>query len=195
MPRYTNPELTSWRIKGYMDFKKYQQFKIDHSKIMSERDRHLHTFLYFTGSRPGEVLEIKRDDVSVDSSKLVFRIPTLKLSKKKLDPIRKVRFVEWPNFTQFYELKELWSFIQPLPNGFYIFGWLKMYRNPRDYIIHHIGLPAYFYRHNLFSLFSMAGGEDEQLSALKGGGTTEPYKHLSKKKMQERGRILTKAIK
>lgn len=31
--------------------------------------------------------------------------------------------------------------------------------------------------------------------ALKGGGSTESYKHLSKKGMQDRGRILTKAIK
>jgi integrase len=153
------------------------------------------TFAYFTGARPGEILEVKREDCSVDTSRLIFRVPTLKLSKRRPEPIRKVRFVEYPNFEQFPELKSLWSYIQPLPNGFYVFGWLKTFHNPRAYFIRHLGLPAYFFRHNLFSLFMAAGGRDEQLASLKGGGTTEPYKHLSKEKMQERGRVLNKAIK
>lgn len=187
-----------------MDFIRYQKFQEIYNSIKAfdkrgiettARDKMLFAFIFFSGARPGEITEIKREDVQLDSTKLIFRVPTLKLSKNKSEPKRTIRFVEWPNFTQFSELHDLWASIQPLPNGMYIFGWLKMYHNPRDYIKQHLGNAAYVYRHNLFSLFNLAGGSDDQLKALKGGGSTESYKHLSKKGMQDRGRILTKAIK
>jgi len=198
MPKYTNPELTSWKTKGYMNFVHYPQFKETHSKIQDNKDRQLLAFIYFTGARPGEVTEMKREDVTVDGSKLIFRVPTLKLNKKAAEPVRTVRFIEWPNFTQFPELKEFWSAVQPLPNGFYIFGWLKMYHNPRDYIRKHLGIAAYFYRHNLFSLMSLAGGSDLEIKEAKGAKSeisVLPYKHLSKAGMEKRARLMTKAIK
>jgi len=198
MPKYTNPRMTQWGKHKYMDFLHYPQFQEEHNKIIEERDKHLHTFFYFTGCRPAELLEMKREDVEIDGSRLIFRIPTFKRSKKKPIPDRRIRIVEWPNFTQWKELKELWNFIQPLPTGFYIFGWLKIYRNPRDYIIHHIGSPAYFYRHNLYSLFRLAGGSRTALKELKGSKderSISMYDHLSKEEYEKRGRILTKAIK
>ena len=199
MPKYTDPQLTMMYTKGYMDFIKYQRFKEIYNSIQTgvhvQRDKMLFAFIYFTGARPGEILEIKREDVQLDSTKLVFRVPTLKLSKNKPEPRRTIRFVEWPNYSQFSELHDLWAAIQPLPNGMYVFGWLKMYNNPRDYIKHHIGSCAYVFRHNLMSLFLLAGGSQEQAEDLKGGGSIRSYQHLSKEKMQERGRILTKAIK
>jgi integrase len=195
MPRYTNPEFTRFNTEGTMNFKRYQDFKDDHNKIIQDRDKQLHTIIYFTGARPAEILEIKRGDISLDGSKIIFKVQTFKLGKIGDTPKRKVRFIKWANFKQYQELKELWSSIQSLPNEFYIFGWLKMYHNPRDYIIHHIGLPAYFYRHNILSLLSMAGGREDQLFDMKGGGSIESYKHISKNRMDERARLLSKAIK
>lgn len=180
-----------------MNFAKYPQFQEMYSKLTEFKDKYLLTFFFFTGARPGEAMEIRREDVSVEGGKLMFRIPTLKLSKKTNTPIRRVRFVEYPGFAQFPELRELWSYVQPLPNGFYIFGWLKMYHNPRDYIIHHLGMPAYFFRHNLFSLFRIAGGSSTGVRELKGAldeRSGRMYDHLSKEEFEKRGRILKRAI-
>lgn len=178
-----------------MEFMKYERFKEIWKSLDNIMDRHLLTFLYFTGARPAEAMLLKREDIKCENNKLNFRVTTLKRSKKKPIPDTRVRFIEWT--LKYDELIEFWRWVKELPNDFYIFGKIRMLGNPREYIRYHLKRPAYFFRHNLFSMVSMAGASRTQIRDLKGAKderSIEPYLHLSEEAKKKTSRILTKAI-
>jgi hypothetical protein len=217
MPKYVSEKLTSWTSKGYMDFEHIEGFRERYNRIPLEKDKNLATFLFFTGARPGELIALKREDVTFKDHKIIFRLMTLKRKKKsryievgeglfkrevedtgKID--QRVRFIEW-NIKKYPELRAFWEWVKMLPDDFYVFSWLRLPgsggANPRSYIKHHIGDAAYFFRHNLFSLMSMKGASREMIKETKGAksiGSVDPYVHLSKESLESRSRIMSAAI-
>jgi integrase len=190
MPKYTNERLTEFKLKGYMTFMRYEEFKQHHATIAAPKDQALDTFLFFTGSRPGEATLIQRKDVRYENSRIYFSIPTLKRKDKFQRPL------EYAVAT-FPELLSLWDYCKEMPDDFYLFGWLKSYHNPRDYIREHLGLPAYFFRHNLVSLGRKAGLNNDQLMLLKGSKdprSITPYIHLDEEQTKAISRRLSKGI-
>lgn len=192
MPIYRDPSMTSWTEKGYMDFMVYEDFKALYNKQTGSFDKALLTFFYFTGSRPGECLFLKRSDIQLGQGRLFLRILTLKRKDKH------VRILEWP-VKKFIEMQEFWDYVKDLPDEFYVFGLLRPPNktSPRWYIKRKFGKSAYFFRHNFMSLLAQAGATDEQLMAAKGAKTMEsvaPYKHLSEKAMAGISKKIIKAF-
>ena len=191
MPKYKNPRLTEWKTRGTMSFMKYQEFKALWATIKGDKNKHLLTFLYFTGARPGELPLVKRSDIVLEGKKLIVNIPTL---KRKGD--QKVRAIELP--LDIAEVKAWWGYIQTLPDLFYIFGWLAPPVEARHYIKNHLGVPGYFFRHNIFSIMSMAGASRELIKEMKGAqnmASVEPYIHLSAQERAKMSRYIRKGIR
>lgn len=212
MPRYTDNRLKNFKEKGFMEFMKYDEFKDFYSSIDDERDRHLACFLYFNGPRPAEAALLKREDVNYDKGKITFRIITLKRIKKrrfvkvgegiyKREMIsesedRRVRF-HVLSARKYPELAAFWHWISSWPDSFYLFPDMRNANNPRDFIRHHLGYSAMFFRHNNLSLMAMAGATREQLKEWKGGKSltaVEPYLHLSSKEHRKLTRISSRAF-
>lgn len=195
MPKYKNEQMTLWQEKGYMEFMKYPGFQALYDKVAKsqgdERDKYLLAFLYFTGTRPGEAVLLRREDVTREGDNLVFKVSTLKRGGTD----RTVRLVDIPD--SFLEIKELWEWAKPQPDLIYLFNWLTLMKNPRQYIAARFGLPAYYFRHNHFSLLSLNGATKEQIMQRKGAKgelSVLPYLHLSKDAREKTAKIFTQAI-
>lgn len=193
MPKYKDQRMIEWKNKGYMSFMKYAEYKQHRAGLAYEHDRHLLTFLYFTGARPAELIELKREDVFYRNNTLSFNVVTLKRKGDRL--VRRLDFstIDRP------ELIDFWNWIKQMPNSFYVFAWLRPpnYSNPRMYIKHNLGLSAYFFRHNINSLLSEAGATKKQRMLFKGAQDERsiiPYDHLSKDERDKIKNILSGAI-
>jgi len=196
MPKYTNPKMTSFKEKGFMEFEHYPLFHERYENILTERDKHLATFLFFTGVSPRELIELQRRDVSREGDKIKFRITRIGKKTKERQP----RFIEWS--IKYPELISFWEWLKNWPDDFYIFGWLRIQGsgggNPREYIRKHLGDCAYFFRHNINSLLYLSGATDQQVMEFKGAKSmwgVLPYRHLSQESLRKRTKIQSKAIK
>lgn len=183
--------MTSWTEKGYMNFMYYKDFRKKYAEVTT-KEKFLLTFIYFTGSRPAEAVELTRKDVYKKGNKIVFRITTLKRGNRD----RKIRLLDWK--FEYDELKEFWEWIKPMPDDYYIFGWVKMVKNPRAYFRYYLGYPPTFFRHNILSLLSLAGASKEQLKLFKGSKSElsiMPYLHLSKLERDKLSKLQSISIK
>lgn len=191
MPKYTDARLCEWKEKGYMSFMKYSDFKVLYAQIPEYRDKHLLTYFFFTGARPGEMNLTQRRDIWLKDNKLTFRILTLKRQDKH------IRLIDY-TVDAYPELKLLWDWIKDLPHDFYVFSWLRIHTNPRQYIKFKLGISAYFFRHNLFSMLKMAGGTNAEIMLLKGSKderSVMPYTHLGRIEREKLTALLDKALK
>lgn len=192
MPKYSCERLISFDTKGYMDFMKYDEFRKRWKGLRLPKHRHLLTFLYFTGSRPVEVQEIMRGEIKRKPHSLNMKIPTAKRREKGM----KYRIID-VSLKKFPEVRAFWDWIKDLPDDFYLFGWLRLYKNASDYIIYHLDIPAMFFRHNANSLLALAGASEAQIMAFKGAKSkmgVYPYLHLNLEQRKKLTRIHSKAF-
>lgn len=190
MPKYTNPDLTSWKDKGYFEFMDYEQFKNEWNNLTSEIDKVLLTLFFFTGARPSELIEIERKNTRKDKRKIIIGIPT-----KKRREDEKIRFIKLN--LKYEEIKHLWEYIKDMPDSFFILGELRNYKRFADYCYYHLKKRPYFFRHNIMSLLSIKGATLRQIQRFKGSAresSVYPYLHLSKIDINKISSILDKAI-
>jgi len=188
MPKYADPRMTSWTKKGYMDFMDYKEFQILYHNMKNDLDRDLLVILFFTGARPAEAIDITRADLVYQGKKLKVWIKTLKRGDDKLRPV---------DIPVLPEVKEFWERNKSLPDSFYIFGQIRTYSNVRMYIKHNLGLPAYFFRHNLFAQMVINGATWQMVMETKGGKdlySVFPYMHLNETERNKVVKISAKAL-
>lgn len=155
------------------------------------------TLLYYTGARPGEILELKGQDVLREKNYMYLHLSTLKGGIP-----RKITL----SFRKPY-IKEAWAYIKQVFPTWYIFhkyrgsysrlkttkkGDMKEYKEVSYKLRYYfkkwfkdIPVPPYFLRHNCFSIMAEKGASDQEIRMAKGARTVKsvaPYIHLSKKR-------------
>lgn len=194
MPVYQDERLKQFRETGLMTFLRYPAFKDVFASLEKPQDKCLAVFIYFSGSRPGELLDITRGDFVVEGPYIRVTIPVLKRSRHGAIDKRR-RMVDFP--MKFDEVKYFWDQIKSYPNEFYTFGWLRNYANPRAYILNHLKMPAYYLRHNYFSLMGLGGASREDLKVAKGAKdvrSVDCYIHLSEEQRAKHVKYFSKEI-
>ncbi|MEM5810108.1 MAG: hypothetical protein QW156_04450 [Candidatus Aenigmatarchaeota archaeon] len=191
MPKYEDENLNKFRKQGYMDFWNYDKFSKYFCGLKSEEAKLLAIFLFFTGSRPSEVVLMLREYFSVDGKDLIVKIPTT----KRREDVR-FRFIRLG--LDIKEVNWFWERIKDLPNGFYIFPKLRKVKNPRQVIKKLLGISAMFFRHNLFSRIAQVSSNPlldiKELKGAKSELSVLPYLHLSFKQQKKLGGLIKKAI-
>lgn len=179
---------------------------IDNSRFKyKDQAKTLLTFLYYTGARPAEILELLGKDVTKEKNYIFLSLKTLKYGRP--------RKLALPIYKPF--IKEAWNYSKQVFPTWFIFnnfrskyirrttskkGEPKTYHEVSAKLRYYfklwfkdIEICPYLLRHNRFSIMSERGASDEDIKRAKGARTlasVEPYIHLSKKKAKSFTRFL-----
>lgn len=200
MPIYKDYRLKSFRETGLMEFLKYPDFHARYKEVGDAYWRNVFSFIYFTGARMSEVIRVQRKHFLYQGAKVTVQIETCKHTRvnKKTGEVttdHRVRPVDIP--LKYPETKKLWEFVKDMPDDFYIFGSLRLLKNPRVSFIRKIGLPAYYLRHNTYSLAASGGATKLQIKQMKGAmrdSSVECYLHLSEEERKDTVKKFIKGI-
>lgn len=164
--------------------------------------------LYYTGARPGEVLQIRAKDITKIPRYLLIKVVGIKrgLPRTLYFPINRPM------------IKELWKYAQGMPFEMYLFFAYRS-RSKREYIkkngeistIYELShklryhfnnwfkgvmeqpIPPYFLRHNRFSTFAEKGASIQDIQMFKGSkrpASVMPYLHLTSKTSKKLSRMV-----
>jgi len=153
--------------------------------LTSIRDRALISFLWLTGARPSEVIEVKKEDIIVEPFKVQFKIPTKKLDKSKGFKI-KHRILEYnrPRMPPNPFIEAIVIHHRTINDGAIVFN---MTTRNIEYIVNKASTKAlgyalapYNFRHSRMTKLARLGYDAIDLKYFKGSKSiksVEPYLH------------------
>jgi len=151
--------------------------------IKKARDRAIVSFLYLTGARPSEVVEIMRDDITVEPHRLIIRIPTKKLRQGDFEVEKRELIIPRPYPRDAIDT-ELVTYVESVPYGSRLFPVttdhiLKMIKKASEEALG-FRLVPYNFRHSRLTKLARAGATIETLQYWKGARSLKsiaPYLH------------------
>ncbi len=190
MPKYKRKELKEFREDGVITPLEYAEFHKLWSLIRENEYRMLFTLVYFTGSRPVELRNLRVEDFKIDESKKIMFV--------RLHPAKKGIIRMFPLPLRYPEVKEIASYIKHFDVGTVVFPNFSMKKNPSDILYYHwkkhgVNIRPYYLRHNRFSLLAMMGVESTVIRILKGAKSLNSvtyYEHLNPRKVEEVASLL-----
>jgi len=201
VPDIKNESYSKFLKTGLIDIFEKKDFEVllGHAEHQYYRQaRSLLIFLYYSGRRPSELLELTSKSFQKERRYLKVTIS----SKKKGQG--GVMFFSWNSHIQ-----ELWDYVKDIPPEMFVFWafkgeskkksgyvdtsyrvryWVKKWSSSfgRE-------LVPYFFRHNRLSELAMKGATPEELRFWKGSKTLDsvlPYLHLSPTKVKKLARLI-----
>lgn len=160
-------------------------------KVIPElRDRALIVFLYLFGPRPSEVLEMKVEDVTIEPTKIIVKIPTKKIErkdgKKKFKLLWRMLAVRRPH-PRDWVIEELVRYVEIMKRGAPDSRLFPISRRTLNWIVEKWSLKAlgevlapYNFRHTRLTMLSRAGATVDELMHWKGAldvRSVSPYLH------------------
>jgi integrase len=177
MPEYSNAEIEH--------IIRADEFERIFRNAESRRDKVWLLVLYLTGARPSEILEMKRNQIIIEGSKITFRIETKKLTSRKhrrfmvLKRTLVLNLINHPHYIRTFE-----SYLNRYSENDLIFNFSRRTGNN---IVSRIckkalglDLCPYNFRHSRMTVMAERGKTDEELMRFKGARSIKsvrPYVH------------------
>lgn len=211
MPKIKNIFYKKFIEEGFIETITEQDIKIVLDNIrhrLKDQIQSLIILLYYTGARPSEILELKGSDIIREPNYIVVKLKTFKKGlPRTLYLAGRKPFV---NILRNYSYK-----VHPDVYAFWMFrcGYKVKYINKKGDINTNLDrtaklryffkrwfsvleekeIPAYYLRHNRFSIFAQKGASIEDIRLWKGGKTLEsvtPYLHMTTVTSRKLSRLL-----
>jgi integrase len=146
-------------------------FELLLTKAANLRDRALLAFLYLTGARPTEIVEVKKKDVyenTADPDAVYIRVKTAKLGKKAIREFTITeRILVFPKTTAYLNLVADYAATLPTPDNL-LFPFSPTRIRQLVYQMSENKYCPYHFRHSRLTKLSRAGATTDELMYWKG---------------------------